>query len=215
MADEAETTTKIKIERDNATVLRFNNEVPIAVNGSIARVPIGKEVEVGEHITDALTNAGISFTVVAPKGEAGSSVEGVSSGEPIISGTPDGAPSGEDPHPAGLTAAALTEVPTLSNDAPTTDVTISGTTPVGANEDGNYVLANSAVSAAGTVGETVDDNAGQEPGTLDGTIPDITKTIADITDAAEIDKLIAAEKAGKSRSGALSALEARKTELAA
>lgn len=56
--------------------------------------------------------------------------------------------------------------------------------------------------------------AGQsEPGPLDKSIPDLTTYLETIGDVGAIDALIAAEKGGKSRSGALDALEARKAAL--
>lgn len=54
-----------------------------------------------------------------------------------------------------------------------------------------------------------------EPGPLDGSIASLTTHLEGVTDAAEIDRLIAAEKGGKSRTGALEALNARKSAIAA
>ena len=54
-----------------------------------------------------------------------------------------------------------------------------------------------------------------EPGPLDSSIPELTEHLAGVDDADEVERLIAAEKAGKSRSGALAALEARRDELKA
>lgn len=54
-----------------------------------------------------------------------------------------------------------------------------------------------------------------EPGPLDQSIADLEKHLEGVDDPAEIDRLIEAERGGKSRSGALAALEARKAALAA
>lgn len=48
-----------------------------------------------------------------------------------------------------------------------------------------------------------------EPGPLDGSIEELTTHIDAVDDAAEIQRLVDAEKAGKSRKGALDALNAR------
>lgn len=60
-------------------------------------------------------------------------------------------------------------------------------------------------------------NAGQagqpEPGPLDQSIPELTAYLETVGDVGAVDALIAAEKGGKSRSGALEALEARKAAL--
>lgn len=55
--------------------------------------------------------------------------------------------------------------------------------------------------------------AQQDPGPLDKSIPDLTAYLETVSDVGTIDALIAAEKGGKSRSGALDALEARKAAL--
>ena len=64
-------------------------------------------------------------------------------------------------------------------------------------------------AAAGNAGQ-----AGQpDPGPLDQSIPDLTAYLETVGDVGAVDALIAAEKDGKSRSGALEALEARKAAL--
>lgn len=64
-------------------------------------------------------------------------------------------------------------------------------------------------AAKGNEGQT-----GQsEPGPLDQSIPDLTAYLETVGDVGAVDALIAAEKGGKSRSGALEALEARKAAL--
>jgi hypothetical protein len=50
----------------------------------------------------------------------------------------------------------------------------------------------------------------QEPGPLDGSVDELEKHLSTIEDADEIQRLIDAETAGKSRKGALAALEARR-----
>jgi hypothetical protein len=57
-----------------------------------------------------------------------------------------------------------------------------------------------------------DDKAG-EPGPLDGSVDELTSYLAGVTDPDEVQKLIDAETAGKSRKGALAALETRRDEL--
>lgn len=54
-----------------------------------------------------------------------------------------------------------------------------------------------------------------EPGPLDGSIPELTTHLATVTDADEVQKLLDAETAGKSRAGAIAVLEARRDELLA
>ncbi len=53
-----------------------------------------------------------------------------------------------------------------------------------------------------------------DPDPLDQSIPALSTYLAGVTDPAHIQKLIAAEKAGKTRRGALDALAARLAELA-
>ena len=52
-----------------------------------------------------------------------------------------------------------------------------------------------------------------EPGPLDGSVDELTAYLATVDDPDEVQKLIDAETAGKSRKGALAALEARRDEL--
>lgn len=54
---------------------------------------------------------------------------------------------------------------------------------------------------------------GDQTNPLDGTLPELAKHLEGITDPDAIEKLIADEKAGKNRSGAISTLEARRDEL--
>lgn len=59
------------------------------------------------------------------------------------------------------------------------------------------------------------DGEASEPGPLDQSVEDLEKHVAGIDDVDEIQTLIDAETAGKSRKGALAALEARRDELLA
>lgn len=52
-----------------------------------------------------------------------------------------------------------------------------------------------------------------DPGPLDQSIPDLTAYLETVSDLGTLDALIEAEKGGKSRSGALEALDARKAVL--
>jgi len=52
-----------------------------------------------------------------------------------------------------------------------------------------------------------------EPGPLDQSIPDLIEYLKGVTDLAHVNALIDAEQAGKSRTGAMAALEARRDEL--
>lgn len=54
-----------------------------------------------------------------------------------------------------------------------------------------------------------------EPGPLDSSVADLTDYLKGINDPDEVQKLIDAETAGKSRAGALKVLEARRDELLA
>ncbi len=58
-----------------------------------------------------------------------------------------------------------------------------------------------------------DNSDAAEPGPLDASIDDLTKHLDGVSDVAEIDRLIASEKGGKSRKGALDALDARREAL--
>ena len=55
----------------------------------------------------------------------------------------------------------------------------------------------------------------QEPGPLDGSIDELTKHLEGVSDVDEVQRLIDAENGGKSRAGAIKALEARRDELLA
>ncbi len=66
--------------------------------------------------------------------------------------------------------------------------------------------------AEGSVAITNQGEGGQS-NPLDGTVPELAKHIEGISDPDAIEKLIADEKAGKNRTGAISTLEARRDEL--
>ena len=59
------------------------------------------------------------------------------------------------------------------------------------------------------------DEKSPEPGPLDQSVEKLTAYLGTVTDADEIEKLIVAETAGKSRAGAIAALEARKDAILA
>ena len=58
-----------------------------------------------------------------------------------------------------------------------------------------------------------DDEKAGEPGPLDGSVPELTAYLEGVTDPDEVQKLIDAETGGKSRKGAIEALEARRDAL--
>lgn len=58
-------------------------------------------------------------------------------------------------------------------------------------------------------------DAGDEPGPLDQSVEKLTAYLETVTDADEVDRLAIAERAGKSRTGAITALEARRDALLA
>jgi len=64
-------------------------------------------------------------------------------------------------------------------------------------------------------GEAPEDERKSEPGPLDGSVDDLTDHLATLTDVDEVQKLIDAETAGKSRKSAIAALESRRDELLA
>lgn len=60
-----------------------------------------------------------------------------------------------------------------------------------------------------------DDSDAAEPGPLDGSVDDLAAHLETVDDPDEVQALIDAETGGKSRKGALAALEARRDELLA
>lgn len=70
-------------------------------------------------------------------------------------------------------------------------------------------------SMSGTGHFKFDGASAAEPGPLDGSVEDLTTHLATLTNADEVQKLLDAETAGKSRKGAVAALEARRDELLA
>lgn len=226
MADEETETNKtvtIKID-DRAETHRFaGNRVPVAVNGQIAHVPFNEETEVGEHIVDALRNAGIPFTVVGSKDSAGSEAEGVSVTDPLALTVPADDPAkgeGEGEDHARQAPEELKQDPGtvhIETDVKTNELTTGA--GGGASTLGETAGDTGGANANGTADTT--DNANgdakqdEEPGLLDKNITDLTEALKSVTSTDELDKLLAAEKAGKSRSGATAAIEARKAELTA
>lgn len=70
-------------------------------------------------------------------------------------------------------------------------------------------------SMEGTGYFTFEGRDAPEPGPLDNSIADLTTYLETVTDADEVEKLIEAETAGKSRAGAITALESRRDALLA
>lgn len=60
-----------------------------------------------------------------------------------------------------------------------------------------------------------DDVQAPEPGPLDGNVDDLSAHLATVDDLDEVQRLLDAETAGKSRKGAIAAIEARRDELLA
>lgn len=94
-------------------------------------------------------------------------------------------------------------------------------TPGGyADATGVPLVAETTNTPAAPAGEPVVEEGGpataktQEPDALDQSVEKLTAHLETVNDPAEIDRLIAAEKGGKSRAGALSALDDRKKALA-
>lgn len=79
----------------------------------------------------------------------------------------------------------------------------------GASADGDFTDVNPDWFDGGA------DDDDQEPGPLDQSIEKLTEYLEGVTDADEVEKLIEAEKGGKSRAGAITALEARRDALLA
>lgn len=61
------------------------------------------------------------------------------------------------------------------------------------------------------IGAAIDDErpAANDPSVLDGSIPALMEALSGITDVKELERLLAMEHAGKTRKGAIAALEAR------
>lgn len=225
MADEETETTKtvtIKID-DRAETNRFaGSRVPVAVNGQIAHIPFNEETEVGEHITAALEAAGIPFTVVGSKDSAGSAAEGVSVTDPLALTVPADDPAkgeGEGEDHARQAPEELKQDPGtvhIETDVKTNELTTGA--GGGASTLGETAGDTGGANANGTGDNTTDsDNEKSEP-MLEQSIPDLTEALKGVNDVAEIDRLIAAENAAKTRktrAGAIAALEARKAELTA
>ena len=230
MADEETETNKtvtIKID-DTAATHRFaGSRVPVAVNGQIAHIPFNEETEVGEHIISALTDAGIPFTVVGSKDSAGSVAEGVSVTDPLALTVPADDPAKGEGEGADHAREHAEE---LNQDSET--IHVEGDIPVeGLSMAGKTLAPQTGENADDKAGETGGDNAdtttdqnktGDEGQggdkanpMLDQSIPDLKEALKGVTSTDELDALLAAEKAGKTRTGAIDAIEARKAELTA
>jgi hypothetical protein len=86
--------------------------------------------------------------------------------------------------------------------------------------DGQLVMVEPGASAEGDFADVnadwfSTDGKVSEPGPLDQSVEKLTAWLEGVTDADEVEKLIAAETAGKSRAGAITALEARRDALLA
>jgi len=86
--------------------------------------------------------------------------------------------------------------------------------------DGQLVMVDPGASADGDFADVNPEwfeggASAAEPGPLDMSVDDLTAHLAAVEDPDEVQKLIDAETAGKSRKGALAALEARRDELLA
>lgn len=86
-------------------------------------------------------------------------------------------------------------------------------------KDGRLVMVEKGASAEGDFADVNSEWFGggedAEPGPLDMSVDDLAAHLATVEDADEVQALIDAETAGKSRKGALAALEARRDELLA
>jgi hypothetical protein len=222
--------TTIVLAADDSTS-RFGNTVPVPVNGKVSHLTVGEPTPVGEHIMSALDGAGIRYTVQDSSEDA----TGASSG-----GVFDGALPADDTAQKSITPLTDRNTPngTVQSDVqqgtagdeletPTELIPTPAPEDSQPNAAGGVTLANGVNSAVGTNADAAEpqevgqaegqseEAATKEPNALDGSIPDLVEYIKTENDPAEIDRLIAGEKAGKSRIGALDALEARKSELAA
>jgi hypothetical protein len=200
-AEMADKTYTIKIPKGG----RLEGKVPLGVNGRIVTVNTDQNFKAGEHILEALNNASIEYVVISDDG------------------------SEMAPADAGVASAGVHEVVgTASRDEAALDEgggTADGNhndlinpTFLGGDGQGDAARISGLETADGTVAGTADSTAeggveSKEPGPLDQSVADLTTHLETVTDAAEIDKLIAAEKGGKSRVTALDALEARKAAL--
>jgi hypothetical protein len=86
---------------------------------------------------------------------------------------------------------------------------VTGNSPAGAGNGGG-----TSGDGTGSGGEGWGGGSGGGSDPLSQSIPNLTSHLEGVNDAAELDRLIAAETAGQNRAGALAALEARKAALA-
>lgn len=105
-------------------------------------------------------------------------------------------------------------------------VTNTSDGPRGFWNGGELVMLEPGQSAEGTLtdadkatgffnGKAADTEPASEPGPLDQSVDDLTAHLETLTDADEVQKLLDAEVAGKSRKSAVAALEARRDALLA
>ena len=110
-----------------------------------------------------------------------------------------------------VTATNVSDGPRVFNSTPAVIL------PEGASTDGAVEISEAELGSMKASGYfeigTVDEPA--EPGPLDGSVDELTADLEGITNADEVQKLIDAETAGKSRKGAIAALEARRDALLA
>lgn len=104
--------------------------------------------------------------------------------------------------------------------APVSNENPNGEYPVGYEFDTDAYLPAGWIGRAEVISEGAKKGstfvAGSgEPGPLDGSVEDLSAYLANVSDLNEVQALIDAETAGKSRKGALTALEARRDELLA
>lgn len=99
--------------------------------------------------------------------------------------------------------------------------TAAGARGVALNDGSTFYLEpgqSEDLDVAGDLYEGVVQGSGDEqsePGPLDGSIDELTTHLATVSNVDDVQALIDAETAGKSRKGALEALEARRDELLA
>lgn len=122
--------------------------------------------------------------------------------------------AGFSPRPADVAAERIGELPDdeteylAGGSGPSTAVTRNHPPGQGIEYERPSDPDAAPVSGGGTGGEA------EEPGPLDQSIPKLTEYLAGVTDTAELDRLRTSEEGGKSREGALAAIDARKAELA-
>lgn len=161
---------------------------------------------------DKLRVEGETFTTNIPQGswmdlldENGNVVE-----------RPDHKPAEDIALQADIDALAAASVERLKNALDDKDTAIAEKDTAIADKDARIAELEAKLAAASkapAAAPAAATGAQPDPGPLDKSIPDLTAYLETVSDVGTIDALIAAEKGGKSRSGAIDALEARKTAL--